>query len=570
MRKNMKSIIAMLLVVMSMTAMVFGCKNDTGNSSQNSNPSSNPDSSAAGSNATNEDGVTPAGELPIVTEQTTLSVMLPQNANINDLVDNDFTHFVEEQTNIKLDMQISPADGYDEKLNLALSTGTYPEVILYGAAGSNLDIVKYGMTEKIYIPMNDYIEKYSVNIKQIWEDIPTIKESMTAPDGNVYVIPRSEGAAGHGSISDKFWINTAWIQQLGKSVPTTTEEFKDVLIAFRDEDPNGNGQKDEVPLSGAANTWAADPYLFIMNAFCHFDGGIKMFKDGVFSSPVTTDAFKNGLKYLAELYDEGLIDPAAFTQDLNSLLKLGNAEPTVLGSFGAGHLAMGIDITNRELADQYEALMPLKGPDGYQGTPVYDSLYTSGGRAAITDKCEKPAVAFRLLDFFCDGYVVNRMDFGPENESWAKADPGATGVTGLKAEWKMLSDGTNYSQLSNSKTWGIGMLFPADWKAKLQFEGDILDAENYEARLIRDTAAYAQYRGEGESEKPMWADADTATALSNQAVPINDYVKSAIVAFITGQKDIDAEWDAYLADLEKLGLSDYIAAYQKTYDESNK
>ena len=47
-------------------------------------------------------------------------------------------------------------------------------------------------------------------------------------------------------------------------------------------------------------------------------------------------------------------------------------------------------------------------------------------------------------------------------------------------------------------------------------------------------------------------------------------MKSAIVAFITGQKDIDAEWDAYLADLEKLGLSDYIAAYQKTYDESNK
>lgn len=58
----------------------------------------------------------------------------------------------------------------------------------------------------------------------------------------------------------------------------------------------------------------------------------------------------------------------------------------MLGSFGAGHLAMGIDITNRELADQYEALMPLKGPDGYQGTPVYDDLYTSGGRAAITDQ----------------------------------------------------------------------------------------------------------------------------------------------------------------------------------------
>ena len=129
--------------------------------------------------------MTPAGELPIVTEQVTLSVMLPQVGQVNDLVDNEFTHFVEEQTNIKLDMQIAPEDGYGDKLNLALSTGTYPELILYGAAGSNMDIVKYGMTEKIYLPMNDYIEKYSVNIKQIWEDIPSLKASMTAPDGNV-------------------------------------------------------------------------------------------------------------------------------------------------------------------------------------------------------------------------------------------------------------------------------------------------------------------------------------------------------------------------------------------------
>ncbi len=570
MRKNMKSIIAMLLVVMSIATMVVGCKKDTGDSG-NSSQESSQNSSDSASVATNEDGVTPAGELPIVTEQVTLSVMLPQVGQVNDLVDNDFTHFVEEQTNIKLDMQIAPEDGYGDKLNLALSTGTYPELILYGAAGSNMDIVKYGMTEKIYLPMNDYIEKYSVNIKQIWEDIPSLKASMTAPDGNVYCIPRCEGAAGHGSVNYKFWINTAWIDKLGMEVPTTTEEFKDVLIAFRDQDPNGNGEKDEVPLSGAANTWAADPYIYIMNAFCHFDGGVKMLKDGVFTSPVTTDAFKNGLKYMADLYAEDLIDPASLTQDLNSLLKLGNAEPTVLGSYSAGHLAMAIDNTNRELADQYEALMPLKGPDGYQGTPVYDLLTTSGGRAAITDKCENPAVAFRLLDFFCDGYVINRMEFGPKGEVWDEADSGATGVTGLKAEWKMVPGGTNYSGQPNNKIWGTTtLLFPVDWKKKLQFEGDILDPTNYEARLIRDTDAYSNYRGEGEEEMPMWVDADTATALSNQSVPLKDYVKSAIVAFITGQKDVDAEWDAYLADLERLGLSEYIETYQKAYDENAK
>ncbi len=103
------------------------------------------------------------------------------------------------------------------------------------------------------------------------------------------------------------------------------------------------------------------------------------------------------------------------------------------------------------------------------------------------------------------------------------------------------SGGNEFSGQPNNKIWGTTtLLFPVDWKKKLQFEGDILNPTNYEARLIRDTDAYSNYRGEGEEEMPMWVDADTATALSNQSVPLKDYVKSAIVAFITGQKDVDA------------------------------
>ena len=68
-----------------------------------------------------------------------------------------------------------------------------------------------------------------------------------AADGHIYTIPFINTSA-TGKMGFKQWINTKWLETLGMEIPTTVEEFKEVLIAFRDEDPNGNGEKDEIPL----------------------------------------------------------------------------------------------------------------------------------------------------------------------------------------------------------------------------------------------------------------------------------------------------------------------------------
>jgi putative aldouronate transport system substrate-binding protein len=527
-------------------------------------------SEAASSGAAIEEdpNVSDAGQFPICKEKITLTVMAQQLPWVSDLVNNSYTEAMEKKTNIHIDWQVTPQDGYADKLKLALSTDSYPEVILSGAANSNADVMIYGVSQKIYMPLNGYIEKYGVNMKARWAELPDIKTSMTAPDGNIYVLPTFEGNAGHGAVSDKFWINTAWLTKLGLKTPTTTDEFTEVLKAFKTKDPNGNGQADEVPLSGSINTWAADPYLFLMNSFTYFNGGILRLKDGKFDTAITTDEFKQGLKYMAGLYKDGLIDPAAFTQDQAAMLKLGSQSTTVLGSFDAGHVAMGVDITNLDVSKQYDALMPLKGPNGCQGTPVYDHQYPQGGNTAITNKCKHPAAAVRMMDILYDGYEGNTASLGPKGEVWDVADEGATGVTGEKALWKDISTGNNASNQPKNNYWsgtasGGG---PKNWKLYCQFTGDIFDPGNYGGRLIKITNEYEKYPSPYEQQKPMWCDADTSTALTNQAQPITDAMKSAIVAFITGQKDIDKDWAAYLADLDKLGLKDYIAAYQKAYD----
>ena len=54
---------------------------------------------------------------------------------------------------------------------------------------------------------------------------------------------------------------------------------------------------------------------------------------------------------------------------------------------------------------------------------------------------------------------------------------------------------------------------------------------------------YAQYRTEYES-----------------------YIRQNVAAFVTGQKDVDADWDGYVKGLEAIGLDEYLAIVQAAYD----
>lgn len=67
---------------------------------------------------------------------------------------------------------------------------------------------------------------------------------MTAPDGHIYTIPYvcTDTTVGYSP-----YINTKWLENVGMSTPTTTDEFEAVLKAFKEQDANGNGDaSDEI------------------------------------------------------------------------------------------------------------------------------------------------------------------------------------------------------------------------------------------------------------------------------------------------------------------------------------
>lgn len=72
--------------------------------------------------------------------------------------------------------------------------------------------------------------------------------ALRSPDGTVRALPIGDETA-HNTIDSQLWINQKWLDKLNLDMPQTPEEFKEVLIAFRDKDPNGNGIQDEIPFT---------------------------------------------------------------------------------------------------------------------------------------------------------------------------------------------------------------------------------------------------------------------------------------------------------------------------------
>ena len=154
------------------------------------------------------------GTFPLVTEKATLKVMIPSNSLVENFETNEFTKWYEEKTNVHIEWIIVPQQSASEKLNLMLASGDYPDIIM-GMGVSAAQQMIYGK-QGVFLPLNDYIDEYSVNFKKVLEERDYLKASISAPDGNIYALPEVNECY-HCSMAQKLWINQDWLDALRSS-----------------------------------------------------------------------------------------------------------------------------------------------------------------------------------------------------------------------------------------------------------------------------------------------------------------------------------------------------------------
>ncbi|MBQ7953995.1 MAG: extracellular solute-binding protein, partial [Clostridia bacterium] len=275
----------------------------------------------------------PLGSDIICKEPVELEVMITSNGKVLDYETNKYTKELERKGNVDLKFTLLPAGDAQTKVNLTLSSGAdLPDILIYNL--TDVNVATYGEAGVI-IPLNKYYENSSEYLvpqaKQLVEDggIDLIKY-ITMSDGNIYTIPQYNESLVN-EFSTVLWIYKPWLDKLGMEVPTTLEEFEAALQAFKDNDMNGNGDKnDEIPMVDCTQSKGM---IDILQSFIQTGVDDLTIKDGKLEYVYTTDEYKEFLKYMNRLTEKGLYDLTSFSQDNATLKTLVNSAEVRVGVF---------------------------------------------------------------------------------------------------------------------------------------------------------------------------------------------------------------------------------------------
>lgn len=510
---------------------------------------------------------------PVVNDTVTLKVYGSRNSESpedwNDLI---LIQQMEETTNVHLEFELVESSTYTDRRAIKLSsTDDLPDVIKDGLTVT--EIIRYA-NDGLIVPLDELQEQYAPNFMNAMNSEYGKEVAMeacsTMLDGRRYTFP-SSGRAPFIGLSRIGAINTDWLEAVGMDMPTTLEEFKEVLIAFRDKDPNGNGQKDEIPLSwqGALfNTYGAWDFglNWLGDSFqCPSPDTLVNVKDGKVYFVGQTEEYKNFIKWLNELYNEGLLDDTGFSQTADQYKAKLNSETPVVGV--ASVWEIGDDFGTYDAYNYYDYLDPMKGLDGQDATPYVSLSDVNIGMWAVTKECDNPAIAVRVADYLYEDtkrnleFLEGRMGEEVDPDQQIRQVPCTECNDGVAYMVGDPPEGVN-TQSFRVKTCPAG---------GMPFFARTEDYEKYQHLHYTDkkSAKIAAMKESGNADTEVLP---TLTYTQEESDLINqiqsDIITNAnrFAAEWVANGQIDEQWDSYLETLKSIGLEDMLNAMQTAYD----
>lgn len=499
-------------------------------------------------------------------DRPTLTVLVGYDTYTEDFETNAFTKWVEDSMNVNLDFVVLPEVQGGDKLSVMIMSGDkLPDIINY-----ELDVAttyRYAQ-QGAFIPLNEYYAREGTNISKALEIAPNILNEITCPDGNIYSVPMYIKEI-HDEHRHKIWINQNWLDALGLDRPTTTQEFYDVLKAFKEKDPNGNGIADEIPFVGSTSTQGTAT-ITLMNSFIMEDNADHLIvTDGVLDVNYNKDAYRDGLLYIRSLIRDGLYDTVSFTQTDNDLrAMLSNEEICIVGAFSSSSITR-IPVATCPWAKYYYGLNVLEGPDGVALSCFEPKV--AKNYWFVTADCKNPELAFQIGDFM----------FDPTEEAFLRCRYGIPGVNwvepkeGDKATYSDYGYAPMFVQVEN--IWSV--MQNSHWRKKAPLfavngpQGGVEDpVANWNGvRVAEVVANHVQHDpAPGTMAGLLIFTDEEFEAVNDIRATLKSYVSESLAGFVTDTMSIENDWDAYVAELETIGLSKALTIFQQAYDRTNK
>ena len=565
----MKRFLAILLCLSMLVGVMAGCNgggtSSTSGTTDTSSTADTGDSEASGTEAsaseTSEDGVTNKGTtLPIVNEPVTLNVvkerhMLDTTESYNEKA---AWANITEETGITIEWTELAAGTAAERIPLMLSSGDLPDV--FWAVLSDAQVLQ---NESNLFAMEDYMEDFAPNSLATYDQLGVDwKQIATTPSGHIFgFLGRYESL--YENTGDGIQIiNKAWLDKVGMDVPTTLDEFTEVLRAFKEQDPNGNGQADEIPYCFSEDMWCA--YATNTMGWWGIGDGAgsdttssKSTRDGKVTGSVNTDEYRQYLEYTHSLYAEGLMDQEGFSQNTEVF-----STKIKSGQVGTYFCWTALEYLTSEQAEDWVVMPPIQAIEGVDpiANGEVDRSTIQKNKWVITTSCEHPEAAMRLWDYQARD-VESKMTvaMGEKGKLWDEYEDGS-GYYFIVPE-----DTTPEFTFEHMKyTYGVVNDPPLLTKEETPKN----DGEISPSAALRDSMVdqVDEYFLPKEDQLPQ-------IYVSTEAIDQRTFIETDLFAYIKEFRAqaimngfTDDEWNNYVSQLDAYGYQDWLQWYQDMMD----
>lgn len=447
---------------------------------------------------------------------------------------------------------IHPAAGadVDMQINLMVASNDLPDIIVRSTWKSISGGLTMWADDGVILDLTELMPQYMPNYMALLEERPGSLKDITVDGRLYYVAEVTHGSAYRGPV-----LRGDWLEKLELAAPSTPAQLYDVLVAFKEGDPNGNGEADEWAMSGQAfvtGNFGLGHLLWpwgITYGFMQIDGRVTY-------GPLEPE-FEEAMAFMAKLYAEGLIDPDYSTQDRNSLDgKFMNHQ--VGYEYGMQPTKMNTAMNG---ADGFQAigvpnLMLTEGEPTYVFGNEYTTYITSNSDSVVTGACEQPEKVLAWMDYIFSQEGILLTNYGIEGLSFTFGEDGKpvydfTGAVAAHPEYDETSAKYMYTLMSLA-TFPIHQTVEAYFATLHPVSADAIAGWNASADVSRKLPNLSLTAEETEQ-------------INDKLVDIDTYIQIQYDKLVTGQVSTD-EIPAIQAKLREMGIEECIAMYQQAYD----
>lgn len=488
-------------------------------------------------------------ELPIVEEPVTYSMWTTLHPAymmyVTDLADLLVWSTISERTGINFDFTAVSGITASDSFNLMMAGADYTDII------TEMDLFSDGIDaaieQDILVDVAGEVEEYAPTYWDMVKSDPTAYLTLVTDSGAVGTIAALRGDTISTDMNG-IMIRGDWLKEFDMDDPDTMEDIHAYLTTAKET-------------NGAVSQFSADGLDGTILTSFNLDGNSGyIVKDGTVSSIYQENSFRDYLETARDWYKEGLIDPDFYSIDdiTENASKVANGQYSMCSNSAQGisRITQFVSDPDSTIELYPVAYISANGEEIHVGQT--SPLITDKDCWAFTTACDDVVPLVKLVEYMYsdEGYLL--YNYGVEGETYTLADDGTP-------EWT--------DMMVNNPDYAFDIMEYLYATATIPGARDYSrEAFNFSENELRCMEVYGNMT-DGAYNYPTYAvmTGDESTKYSALSSDLETYTESAILAFITGQEELnDSSYNDFISTVQNMGIEEMVAIKQAAYDRAQE